>query len=49
MNLRRGLLRLWLALSLCWVIFVGVFAWHHDGWMNSRTAACFEAKERPRG
>jgi hypothetical protein len=44
MNWRRGLLRLWLALSLCWIAGVGVFAWEHNAWMKSRTAACFEAK-----
>src|SRR3954465_15958075 len=27
MNLRRGLLRLWLALSLCWFVLVGLYAW----------------------
>jgi hypothetical protein len=27
MNLRRGLLRLWLALSLCWIVVVGLYAW----------------------
>ena len=25
MNLRRGVLRLWLVLSLCWIVGVGVF------------------------
>jgi hypothetical protein len=27
MNWRRGLLRLWLVLSLCWVVVVGLYAW----------------------
>ena len=45
MNWRRGLWRLWLALSLCWIVLVGLFAWQHDGWMPSRTWACFEAKQ----
>jgi hypothetical protein len=27
MNWRRGLLRLWLVLSLCWIVAVGLYAW----------------------
>jgi hypothetical protein len=27
MNWRRGLLRLWLVLSLCWIAGVGLYAW----------------------
>jgi hypothetical protein len=30
MNLRRGLLRLWLALSLCWVAVIGVYVWNQE-------------------
>ena len=30
MNWRKGLLRLWLVLSLCWIAGVGVYAWKHE-------------------
>ena len=48
MNLRRGVLRLWLVLSLCWIVGVGVFAWGHEQTMASRDQAliaCFEARK----
>jgi hypothetical protein len=47
MNWRRGLLRLWLALSLCWIVGVGALAWER-GPVASRDqalAACFEARK----
>src|SRR5262245_39046965 len=47
MNWRRGLLRLWLVLSLCWIVGVGALAWER-GPVASRDralAACFEAKK----
>ncbi len=47
MNWRRGLLRLWLVLSLCWIVGVGALAWER-GPVTSRDralAACFEAKK----
>jgi hypothetical protein len=44
MNWRRGLLRLWLVLSLFWIVFIGIFAWQHEAWMSARTTACSEAK-----
>jgi hypothetical protein len=47
MNWRRGLLRLWLALSLCWIVGVGAVAWER-GPVASRDqalAACFEARK----
>lgn len=48
MNLRRGVLRLWLVLSLCWIVGVGVFAWGYEQTMASRDQAlraCFEARK----
>jgi hypothetical protein len=36
MNWRRGLLRLWLALSLCWIVAVGVYAWKQEAWIWSQ-------------
>jgi hypothetical protein len=30
MNWRRGLLRLWLVVSLCWIAGVGVYAWKQE-------------------
>src|SRR5262245_61186544 len=30
MNWRKGSLRLWLVLSLCWIAGVGVYAWKHE-------------------
>jgi hypothetical protein len=45
MNWRRGLFRLWLVLSLCWIVAVSVYAWKQEPWMLSlRVPACFEAK-----
>jgi hypothetical protein len=44
MNWRRGLLRLWLVLSLFWIIAVGIFAWENDLFKFARMAACAEAK-----
>src|SRR5262245_54492682 len=35
-NWRRGLWRLWLALSLCWVVAVGVYFWKQEPWIWSR-------------
>jgi hypothetical protein len=39
MNLRRGVLRLWLVLSLCWIVGVGVFAWGYEPWSAGRSGA----------
>jgi hypothetical protein len=44
MNWRRGLLRLWLVLSLFWIAFVGIFAWENDTFKFAQMAACAEAK-----
>jgi hypothetical protein len=44
MNWRRGLWRLWLVLSLAWIVAVGIFAWESGTWMFARMAACAEAK-----
>ena len=44
MNWRRGLLRLWLVLSLCWIVLVGLFAWQNDTLKFARMQACSEAK-----
>ena len=47
-NWRRGFLRLWLVLSLCWIAGVGVFAWGYEQSMASRDQAlraCFEASK----
>ena len=30
MDWRRGLFRLWLVLSLCWIAGVGVYAWNRE-------------------
>jgi hypothetical protein len=35
MNWRRGLLRLWLVLSVCWIAGVGVYAWKHEPGISS--------------
>src|SRR5438034_4218291 len=35
MNWRRGLLRLWLVLSLCWIAGVGLYAWKQETWILS--------------
>jgi hypothetical protein len=48
MNWRRGLVRLWLALSLGWIAGVGVLAWGHEQTTASRDQAlkaCFEASK----
>jgi hypothetical protein len=44
MNWRRGLLRLWLVLSLGWIVSFGVYLWNDNAWISSRTTACFEAR-----
>jgi hypothetical protein len=44
MNWRRGLLRLWLVLSLFGIVAVGLFAWHVDALKFARMEACTEAK-----
>ena len=36
--------RLWLVLSLCWVVAVGVVACRDEAWIGTRTSACAEAK-----
>src|SRR5262245_35159250 len=36
MNWRRRLFRLWLALSLCWIAGVGVYAWKHEPGISSQ-------------
>jgi hypothetical protein len=35
MNWRRGLLRLWLVLSLCWIAGVGLYSWRQESWILS--------------
>jgi hypothetical protein len=45
MNWRRGLLRTWLVVSICWVGVVGgqgVYEWYDDSWRNvpERPANC---------
>ena len=35
MNWRRGLFRLWLVLSLCWIAGVGVYAWTQEPGLSS--------------
>jgi hypothetical protein len=35
MNWRKGLLRLWLVLSLCWIAGIGVYAWKHEPGISS--------------
>jgi len=44
MNWRRGLWRLWLVFSLCWIVAVGVAAWREEAWIGTRISACAEAK-----
>jgi hypothetical protein len=44
MNWRSGLWRLWLVLSLCWIVLVGLFAWENDRFKFARMEACGEAK-----
>ena len=44
MNWHRGLLRLWLVLSLFWIVAVGVFTWENDILKFARMQACSEAK-----
>jgi hypothetical protein len=51
MNWRRGLLRLWLVLSLCWVAAVGVYAWKQEPWISSpqfvyETASSYRGNEQ---
>jgi len=50
MNWRKGLWRLWLALSLCWVIFIGVIVWnieqnHAERW-ETQVSCVKEEKEK---
>ena len=35
MNWRRGLLRLWFVLSLCWIAGVGLYSWRQESWILS--------------
>ena len=39
MNWRKGLLRLWLVLSLCWIAGVGVYAWKQEPGLSSSQSA----------
>jgi hypothetical protein len=48
MNWRSGLWRLWLVLSLLWIVCVGVFAWENDTLKFARMEACGEVR-RARG
>ena len=50
MNWPKGLWRLWLALSLCWVIFIGVIVWnieqnHAERW-ETQVSCVKEEKEK---
>jgi hypothetical protein len=48
MNWRKGLWRLWLALSLCWIVWAGVSAWQQEQIRQSRDRAlqfCFSKQE----
>jgi hypothetical protein len=46
MSWRRGFWRLWLVLSLLWIVAVGVYAWKEEPWvMSSRMRTCMDAKE----
>jgi hypothetical protein len=53
MNWRRGLLRLWLVLSLGWIGSIGVVAWEtglplpsqDEAWDGAAIHACLEAKQ----
>jgi hypothetical protein len=52
MNLRRGLLRLWLALSLCWVAVIGVHVWNQEQARAKRLEAhisCVKEEGEKRG
>jgi hypothetical protein len=52
MNLRRGLLRLWLALSLCWVAVIGVYVWNQEQARAKRLEAhisCVKEEGEKRG
>ena len=52
MNLRRGLLRLWLAFSLCWVVAIGVYAWNQEQARAKRLEAhnsCVKEEGEKRG
>jgi len=50
MNWRRGLWRLWCALSLCWVIFIGVIVWNieqnHAMRLETHVSCVKEEKEK---
>jgi hypothetical protein len=43
MNWRRGLLRLWLVLSLCWIVVVGLYAWAQQP--GDAAWSCFEVEQ----
>ena len=43
MSWRRGLLRLWLVLSLCWIAGVGLYAWRQEPWILSSSEFVFES------
>jgi hypothetical protein len=48
MNWRKGWLRLWLVLSLCWIVGIAVFAWHQEqarADQEKTYRACFARKE----
>jgi hypothetical protein len=52
MNWRRGLFRLWLALSLCWLVWAGLSAWQQEQTRQSRDRAlhfCFSKQEAAGG
>jgi hypothetical protein len=46
MNWRKGLLRLWLVLSLCWIAGVGVYAWKQEPGISSSQFA-YETASSP--
>jgi hypothetical protein len=46
MNWRKGLLRLWLVLSLCWIAGVGVYAWKQEPGLSSSQSA-YETASSP--
>jgi hypothetical protein len=48
MSWRKGLLRLWLILSLCWVAGVGVYAWKQEPGISSSQFA-YETASSPEG
>ena len=52
MNWRRGLLRLWCALSLCWVISIGAIVWNTEQGRAKRLEAansCVEEEKEKLG